>query len=268
MSDAFELIQVGELAVGFSENVLPDTDQLKGKDIDIFFEDGSTIKYIFHDKHSLTWKSSDGGGDEDYRATCSRRNIFLVDFIKKDLATSVSIVLDFENDIATELTGSLPGETQAREDKLTRMERGLFQTAVDVNFKHGSINTKFTTDTPRHEPTSELVGKRVRYVYSENDTYEHIYLTENLYTWHCLTGIEKGMADTDLCHYYKIAENLYWFVWREKLVPTLGVVMVNLEEMKTTGKIFGYESDDFNKRINFPVGAYAKITNITNFGDC
>ena len=75
------------------------------------------------------------------------------------------------------------------------------------------------------------------------------------------------MADTDLCHYFKIAENLYWFVWREKLVPTLGVVIVNLEEMKTTGKIFGYESDDFNKRINFPVGAFAKITNTTNFGD-
>ena len=73
------------------------------------------------------------------------------------------------------------------------------------------------------------------------------------------------MADTDLCHHYKIASNLYLFVWREKFVPTLGVVVVNLEEMKTTGKIFGYESDDFVKLTNFPIGAHAQLANIMKY---
>jgi len=73
------------------------------------------------------------------------------------------------------------------------------------------------------------------------------------------------MADTDLCHYFKLAQELYLFVWREKLVPTLGVVVVNLAELKTTGKIFGYESDDFGKLTNFPVGAFAQLANVTTY---
>ncbi len=261
MSDAFDLIQVGELAVGFSEHVLPDSEDLKGKSIDLFFEDGSAINYVFHDKYSLTWKTDTESHKEEYRATNPRENILFVDFISaKDSATSISIILDFENNIATSLTGRLPDEAKAREDKLSRVENGLHQTGVEALFSHAAINKKFEADTPTHRKTNELIGKRVEYIYSQNDTYEHIYLNENLYTWHCLKGIEEGMADTDLCHYFKIAENLYFFVWREKFVPTLGVVIVNLEAMKTTGKIFGYESDDFNKRINFPVGAFASYS--------
>ena len=93
MGKKSELIQVGEMAVGFSENVLPDTDELKGKSIKLFFENGSVITYQFHDKHSLTWKTPAEGDDENYRATCPRNNIFFVDYIKKNApATSVSII--------------------------------------------------------------------------------------------------------------------------------------------------------------------------------
>ena len=77
-------------------------------------------------------------------------------------------------------------------------------------------------------PTDALVGKRVQYVYSQTEAYEHIYLNENLYTWQCLRGSEAGLADTDRCHYRRIADELYLFVWREKVVPTLGVVLGRL----------------------------------------
>ncbi len=135
------------------------------------------------------------------------------------------------------------------------------ETAVEVEFKYASIDKKLTSNTPKHLATKEMIGKRVKYKYSRKDTYEHVYLNEDHYTWHCLAGIEKGMADTDLCHYFKIAKDLYLFVWREKLVPTLGVVMIDLVAMKTTGKIFGYEFGDFKKLINFPVGAFASHVN-------
>jgi hypothetical protein len=77
--------------------------------------------------------------------------------------------------------------------------------------------------------------------------------------------LEKGLADTDRCHHYKIADALYLFVWREKIIPTLGVVMVDLERMKTTGKIFGYQDNRFDKLSNFPIGAYAEVLNITKY---
>ena len=38
----------------------------------------------------------------------------------------------------------------------------------------------------------------------------------------CLDGVEKGLADVDRCHYVQVAEDLYLFVWREKIIPTLG----------------------------------------------
>ncbi|MFZ7125520.1 MAG: MoaF C-terminal domain-containing protein [Desulfobacterales bacterium] len=103
-------------------------------------------------------------------------------------------------------------------------------------------------------------------VYSDTETYEHIYLNEHLYTWHCLAGIEKGLADTDRCHAYRIGEGLYLFVWREKVVPTLGVVMIDLQRMKTTGKILGYEDGDFGTIVNAPVGAFATLLNVTPHG--
>jgi hypothetical protein len=61
----------------------------------------------------------------------------------------------------------------------------------------------------------------------------------------------------------KIADALYLFIWREKIVPTLGVVMIDLANHKTDGKIFGYAGQDFRQTSNFAVGAYAQVLNHT-----
>ncbi|HJU49405.1 MAG TPA: MoaF C-terminal domain-containing protein, partial [Pseudogulbenkiania sp.] len=79
----------------------------------------------------------------------------------------------------------------------------------------------------------------------------------------CLDGVEKGLADVDRCHYFKIDRNLYLFVWREKIIPTLGVVMIDLDHLKTDGKILGYQGSNFTELSNFPVGALAQVLNTT-----
>ena len=137
-------------------------------------------------------------------------------------------------------------------------------TDVRADFAHGAINDAVTDVTSRHEVTTDLVGQRIEYTYSPTERYEHVYLNDSFYTWHCLSGAEKGLADTDRCHYYKLGERLYLFVWREKIVPTLGVVVLSLETMKTTGKLFGYVGDDFDALTNFPIGATARILNVTS----
>jgi hypothetical protein len=271
MSEKSDLIHVGELAVGFSENVLPDSGELAGSEVKLYFDDGSITHYTFRDAHSLSWQTERdekviNENFESYRATCPRSQFYFVDYISKETqASSTSIVLDFSLNIATILQGTLPTEKTAREDKLARVSAGLHQTGVDAVFKHASIGQPFTTETLKHGTTTEMIGKRIKYVYSSKDAYEHIYLNENLYTWHCLSGIEKGMSDTELCHHYKIAHQLYLFVWREKLVPTLGVIVLNLETMKTTGKIFGYDDENFSKLCNFPIGAFTNLLNVTEY---
>ncbi|WP_311196791.1 MoaF C-terminal domain-containing protein, partial [Pseudomonas protegens] len=93
-----------------------------------------------------------------------------------------------------------------------------------------------------------------RYIYSASEAYEHTYLNANFYSWQCLRGLEHGLADTDRCHYSKIAEQLYLFDWREKIVPTLGLVLIDLKSGRSDGKIFCYQGADFSSAANFPVG--------------
>ena len=62
----------------------------------------------------------------------------------------------------------------------------------------------------------------------------------------------------------QVADDLTLFVWREKIIPTLGVILIDLQQMRTDGKILGYQGSDFAALSNFPVGASAQILNVTN----
>lgn len=269
MTKDLKFIQVGDLAKGITENILPDSEDLAGSSLDLFCEDGSRRSFHFDTAHTLTWEVRHGTEtghrvETTYRATCPRDGIYFVDYIDgSKRATSVSMVIDRNSQSATIVIAALPTEAETRKDAFSRVREGLELTAVAAKFLRAAIGKPFVPGDHPHLPTDELVGKRVKYVYSKTDAYEHIYLTPKLYTWHCLAGIEKGLADTDRCHYYKIAEDLYLFVWQEKIVPTLGVVMVDLERMKTTGKLLGYEGDDFGTLTNAPIGAYATLLNET-----
>ncbi len=213
-----------------------------------------------------SWKEQARGvaPTKRYLAFKIRDGIYFVDYVKhQERPTTVTLLLDLDLAILTALIGRLP---EPSETKLTLMERitaGKELTSVEALFLDGAVDARFTAETPRHGRTIDLVGRRVEYTYSPTERYEHVYLNERFYTWHCLLGSEKGLADTDRCHYYKLAEELYLFVWREKIVPTLGVVVVDFDKMRTAGKIFGYEGGDPGKLANFPVGAHARLLNVT-----
>ena len=161
---------------------------------------------------------------------------------------------------ATLVYGQLPDEAAARLDAFSRVERGLPLTAVETRFVFARLDAQ---PGPLPGFTTALVGMRNQYTYSPTERYEHIYLNDNFYAWQCLDGVEKGLADVDRCHYVQVAEDLYLFVWREKIIPTLGVILIDLQQMRTDGKIMGYQGSDFGALSNFPVGASAKILNLT-----
>jgi len=244
-------ISVGDLAASFavSSNALAPVADLTGKSFDIDFGAGEVIAYRFADNLMLTWQVACSGetGNDTYRATALRPGIYFVDFVKSSArASSVSIVLDLERGIATAVIGTLPDAQRAGIPAVELAYRKSELTGVDVEIRQGAIDRTFDNASPTHETTGELVGKRVQYRYNPHESYEHIYLSQKMYTWHCLSGIEQGLADTDRCHYHKVRDGLYLFVWREKIVPTLGVIMIDLEQLKTTGKIFGYAGEDFS----------------------
>jgi hypothetical protein len=266
-----DYIPVGELSIGFSEYSLPPTECLEGKRTELHYASGNEATLTFTRGGTLRWETEDKNGSEEficpYRAIIPREDFCFIDFIVPcGTGASLSVVLDMTSGIATAVTGILPNPEEVMIPLIDRAKRGLPLSPVRVIFEHAAIDGPFLDSTPRHGPTRDLVGKRIEWVYSSKDAYEHIYLNENTYSWHCIAGNEKGLADTDRCFFYKIADRLYLFVWIEKIVPTLGVLLEDLAIMRSYGKIFGYQSHDMDGRItNFPVGSYGTLLNRTEY---
>ncbi len=267
MNKSSEWIPVGALGDAFlpENNCLPPVDELAGRKLGLHFENGWVIEHNFVSDSELVWTMTAGepagqSGSERYVATCPRPGIYFVDFIKAgERATSVSMVLDLNKGNFVGIVGQLPTEPESLQPFLSRIAEGKELTGVTGHIVGGTIDHPCTAETSLPEATADLLGKRVEYTYSPHERYEHIYLNDRFYAWRCIAGSEKGLCDTDAAHYYKIDEQLYLFIWREKIVPTLGVVVVDLKALKTTGKIFGYEQNDFGKVRNFTVGARARI---------
>jgi hypothetical protein len=267
---ASDWISVGALGAAFEREsfILPETTGLTGRSLQLHFENGWLIEYRFPTASRLERTVRDTGrthelpdsGAATYSATEIRTNLYVVSFVEPQRRAGTStLVLDLAAGVCSHVRGQLPAREEARKPFFERIAEREELTGVSAEFIAGSINVPFVATMPRHGATTELVGKRVEYTYSATERYEHIYLNEKLYTWHCLAGSERGLADTDRCHYLKLAPELYLFVWREKIVPTLGAVVVDLQQMKTTGRIVGYEGFDFGAVASFPVGARVRV---------
>jgi MoaF C-terminal domain/MoaF N-terminal domain len=264
-------IQVGELVKGISEDVLPSEDVLDGRTFSLSLEDGNEMQLSFSGEGCLSWQVTAGPwtgarGEESCRVTRPRDGIVVVDFVASSLrATAVTIVLDLDAGAATTVTGTLPTREQAAPGAFELATRGEELTRVEAVLTRSFIDRPWVGGAHPHRPTGDLVGKRVKYVYSQTEAYEHIYLSERLYTWHCLQGSEQGLADTDRCHYRRIADDLYLFVWREKIVPTLGVVLVDWAAKRSNGRLFGYQGSDFGELSTTSISARATLLNVTSY---
>ncbi|MCB5945798.1 MoaF C-terminal domain-containing protein [Acidocella sp. KAb 2-4] len=254
-------ISVGDLAGGFAQesNILSPSYGLVGKTIDLAFDDGTAWQVRITLEAGRQFVDFENELQKEARITSLRDSLYFIDFLVSE--KSMTLIVDYETGSALIIEGGLPSAEEISGGLLARAKVGLPLTAVKVSFRRARVAGKYGQfGFPR---TSELVGKRIRYQYSVTELYEHIYLNDMLYTWHCLNGVEAGLADTDLCHYFKIRDSLYLFVWQEKVVPTLGIILVDLERFKTDGKIFG-NMDFLDDNIsNFAVGAIADFVNFT-----
>lgn len=255
-------IAVGELADSFASdaNLLPPVDDLAGRDFALMDEAaGRTQLRIARDACTVT----DAGGTRraGLVATSLRPDVYLLDI--RDPAAprrTLVVVLDLAVHAATIVEAQLPEPTAVDEPLFRRARRGVPLTSVTGRFRAASIDRPFDPATA-HPPTRDLVGLRLRHRYNAGELYEHVYLNERRYCWHCLEGSEQSLADVDECDFRKIRDGLYLFAWREKLIPTFGLVLMDLDALRTTGKIMGFKDDTFETVTHFSVGALSKIVN-------
>ncbi len=110
-------------------------------------------------------------------------------------------------------------------------------------------------------PTRDLIGLRALYIYNPNQCFEHIYLNEKRYAWHCIVGPLKGESDVELHITYKFDVNQYIFSWREFGLPVSTVFFHNWDQMRETGKFFAIGED--GKIANTPAGALIRKMSVT-----
>lgn len=199
---------------------------------------------------SLHWTWQDGSsakeGTESYELFEMQPGLFFLHYLRsgEDHPVVVSAALDLQTGQATWAVGELGLQPDPH---LSRQQ--WFQ---------GQVIGSDATPTGAHRRTDELLGHRIRYAYSSDDVYDHIYLNEHLFTWTCGGGAEIGLADTDRCTYWKLRDQTYLFSWLEKNVGVEGVVLIDLAALRTVGIQFGLDQQT-GELINITMGAYAQM---------
>ena len=180
-------------------------------------------------------------------------------------ATSVTVVLDLARAAATTVVGTLPTAEQAARGAFGLATAGEELTLGGRRLR--ALRHRPARSTPRRTrtcPRNGLVGKRVEYVYSRHrEVRAHLPQREPVHV--AVPGGEReGASPTPTAATTADrATSLYLFVWREKVVPTLGVVLVDWRPKVSNGKLFGYEGSDFGALSTTPISSRATLLNVT-----
>lgn len=252
-----DFISVGSLAETIGSSKREQTDLLAGKTYKMYDAKGMAFELEVYAGQKISYKRKE---EKAFSCTANiyliAEDIYFIDFVNaENEKESHSLILDLEKNIATHVIGILPEQEEYSYSLFERAEKKLCLSPVKLTWEHMSVNTPFLADTEVHERTTELVGQRFLWHYTEDETYEHNYLSENFYTWFCHSGSEKGLCDTDRCFYFKIREGLYYFIWIEKIIPTLGMVVEDSVNMRTWGKLYGYQGYGQGTIVNCPIAA-------------
>jgi hypothetical protein len=208
-----------------------------------------------------------------------------------DLADREFVLRDADGPVFT-CSGSAPGETFLVDDGLyyVQLDPGGAREAVslvlDVRDGRALVVTTRIGDagTPRvtqefrpatidgieargepMAPSTALIGRRVLWVYSREHAYEHVYLSPHWYTWQCLAGPERGLADTDENTVYRVRPGIHVFAWREKVIPCASVTVADHRDargLRSHGVLFGLDATG-ERPTHFTFGAHGRLLSTT-----
>ncbi|WP_448613457.1 MoaF C-terminal domain-containing protein [Modestobacter sp. URMC 112] len=242
-----------EMADGFDEYRPPLSTALEGRRLELRCrvpgETGSehTLVHEF-EAGMLRWTLLDGTGTregtETYELFEMQPGLFFLHYRRsaEDHPVVVTMAIDTANGQAT---GAV-GELGLQPDPHLARQRW---------FQGQLAGTGATTDAA-HQRTTELIGHRIRYAYSSDDVYDHVYLNEHLFTWVCLGGAELGVGDTDRATYWQLRGDTYLFSWLEKNVGVEGMVLIDLAALRTVGIQFGLDQAT-GDLVDITMGAHA-----------
>lgn len=251
------------LAPGFDANKAPHTTALSGQEITVVDARGTRISHRFADT-TVMWDHRPGAEDstapasdtDDYEAFEVDDELYFVQFHHSYLPNeAVSLVVDLRHGRALAVISViLPAPEQGR-------------TRVQHVFAPSTIEGATVTGT-EPAPSTTLIGRRVEWVYSEEHAYEHVYLSERWYSWQCLAGPERGLADTDENSVWEVRPGIYVFAWREKVIPCASVTIADhrdVNAIRSHGVLFGLDESG-EVPTHFTFGAHGRLLSTTHHG--
>ena len=260
LSDTSTWLPLDGLAPGFDANKAPHSLDLVGREVAVVDERGTRIVHRFNE-HTVDWEYQPGAGDpteaaaktDAYEAVKVDEELYYVQFHHEYLPNeAVSLVLDFRSGHALAVISVILPEPEAGK---TRVQQIFVPSRIE--------GVELTGDAPA--PTTTLIGRRVQWVYSPVHAYEHIYLSPQWYTWQCLAGPERGLADTDENSVWQIRPGIYVFAWREKVIPCGSVTIADHRDaraIRSHGVLFGLDESG-EVPTHFTFGAHGRLISVT-----
>lgn len=259
-ADTSTWLPLDELAPGFDANKATHTTDLAGTEISVTGTDGTRIRHRFTDDE-VTWElvpgdgSAESQGRDPYEAFHVDDDLYFVQFHHQHAPTeAVSLVVDRRDGRALSIVSSIldpePGHTRVRHT--------FASSTVDGTDASGA----------EPAPTNALIGRRVEWVYSADHAYEHVYLSPRWYTWQCLAGPERGLADTDENSVWEVRPGIYVFAWREKVIPCASVTIADhrdVNAIRSHGVLFGLDETG-EVPTHFTFGAHGRLLSVTHHG--
>lgn len=261
LSDTTTWLPLDGLAPGFDANKAPLSHALDGGTVTVVDDRGTRITHTFS-AGRVAWAYEPGANDPTQpTAQTDACEVIEVDDelyyaqfhheYRPDEA--VSLLLDLRHGRALSIVSVL-GE--ASHD----------HRAVQQAFVPGVIEGMDATG-PAPAPTTELIGRRALWVYSTQHAYEHTYLTPHWYTWQCLAGPERGLADTDEHTTWRVRPGIYVFAWREKVIPCGSITIADHRDphsLRSHGVLFGADEQGTGQ-THFTFGAYGRVLSQTEY---
>ncbi|MGW4059842.1 MoaF C-terminal domain-containing protein [Amycolatopsis sp. NPDC004747] len=237
LSDTSTWLPLDGLAPGFDANKAPVVDDLHGR--------------------SFVLRDDDGGPGRVVDAEIAAGETFLVDddlyYVQHhpspDAREAVSLFLDLRDGRALVVTTTIGDHGTPR---------------VTQEFRPATIDGFDVRGEPM-APSTALIGRRVLWVYSREHAYEHVYLSPHWYTWQCLAGPERGLADTDENTVYRIRPGIHVFTWREKVIPCASVTIADHRDarrLRSHGVLFGLDATG-ERPAHFTFGAHGRLLSTT-----
>jgi len=240
------------------QNRLSESSRLHGRTLSLHFQD-TPAQVSFDNHRGASWNGlplgaglAQGNGEVNVVEAAAELCFVELSLPPEHLQSAILIVDERLGHVELVQTQVVPGRKQ--EGHATNIVQTLHQGCLDG----------VKIDSPIPHITDELIGKRALSIYSPNLAVEHIYINSQWYTYHIIGGARHGDCDCDEATFYKLRDEVYLVLFREKAVDVGIIFVFDTKVWHSTGMAVGMvnKSGRFNSA---PIGARMELLSHTRY---